>query len=76
MSRIGGGRWHIRHPEEEDGLEPPVHVYPIGDLKEHVLEGEVCWCQPTVDRDEVPTIVVHNSMDGRERYETGQREKH
>ena len=53
-----------------------MHVYPIGDLKEHVLEGEVCWCQPTVDRDEVPTIVVHNSMDGRERYETGQREKH
>jgi len=44
------------------------HVYPIDDLREHVVdlaEGE-CWCKPAVDEH---GIVIHNALDQRERYE-------
>lgn len=48
-----------------------IHVIPAGDLREH--EGSVaCWCRPSIDEDE-PGVVVHNAMDGREAYETGER---
>lgn len=46
------------------------HVYPIGDLREHNIEnGLNCWCKPTQDG----FVIIHNSMDGREDYETGKR---
>ena len=45
-----------------------IHVLPINDLKEHD-KNKNCWCRPNVDGD----VVVHNSMDGREKYETGER---
>ena len=44
------------------------HVIPINDLKEH-KESIDCWCNPNIEDE----IVVHNSMDGREKYETGER---
>lgn len=47
------------------------HVYPIDDLKEHVLHGSKCWCKPKVDLD--LDIITHNSMDERESFETGER---
>jgi hypothetical protein len=48
----------------------PWHVYPLNDLKEHVTDGpEQCWCQPL----ETDGVIVHNSMDGREAFETGER---
>ena len=46
-----------------------IHIYPIGDLKEHITEGfpdEVCWCDPIITED---GLLVHNSLDGREEYE-------
>jgi hypothetical protein len=43
------------------------HVYPFNDLREHSLTN--CWCRPTDDHG----ILVHNSLDGRERYERGDR---
>jgi hypothetical protein len=43
------------------------HVYPVKDLREHSLTD--CWCRPTDD----DGIVVHNSLDGREQYEHGDR---
>jgi hypothetical protein len=43
------------------------HVYPVDDLREHAVTD--CWCGP-VDDD---GIVVHNSLDGREMYERGER---
>ncbi len=49
------------------------HVYPVGDLKEHNLTRD-CWCRPAVDTD--LEMVIHNSMDGREQYETGERRPH
>ena len=43
------------------------HVLPINDLREH-KESKDCWCIPIEDED---GVIVHNSMDGREKYETG-----
>jgi hypothetical protein len=49
----------------------PFHVYPLGDLREHVLEGhgELCWCGVRIE----DGIVIHTSADGREACETGAR---
>lgn len=44
------------------------HVYPAHDLREHSLTN--CWCNPTDD----DGILVHHSLDGRELYESGERE--
>lgn len=55
-------------PPETTGYS---HVYPLGDLRDHIVSGTSCWCRPRVDDDDL--VVVHNSMDGREKYETGER---
>lgn len=47
----------------------PYHVVPINDLREHCSDGEQCWCKPR----EEDGVIVHNSMDGREKFETGER---
>jgi len=49
------------------------HVYPVDDLREHETDGETCWCNPTCDED---GICVHNSLDQREKYETGELKEH
>jgi len=41
-----------------------LHVYPINDLEEHVLES-TCKCEPSLV-EEGEMIWVHNSFDGRE----------
>ena len=46
-----------------------VHVLPINDLRVHE-ESRQCWCRPTENE---PGIIVHNSLDGREHFETGER---
>jgi hypothetical protein len=43
------------------------HVYPVNDLREHSVAA--CWCRPADD----DGIMVHNSLDGRELYERGER---
>jgi hypothetical protein len=43
------------------------HVYPVDDLREHSVKD--CWCGPLDD----DGIVIHNSLDGREMYECGER---
>jgi hypothetical protein len=43
------------------------HVYPADDLRQHSMMN--CWCRPTED----DGIMVHNSLDGRELYERGER---
>jgi hypothetical protein len=40
------------------------HVYPLGDLIEHELEGFDCPCGPGIDFDN--QIVTHVAMDCRE----------
>lgn len=47
----------------------PAHVYPLEDLRDHVLEGLTCWCRPVMD----DGVIVHNAMDRREEYETGRK---
>jgi len=51
------------------------HVVPCNDIREHdahLCRGK-CWCRPKIIEDGISYIVVHNSADGRESYETGQR---
>jgi len=45
-----------------------VHVYPLSDLRDHRLSAD-CWCKPELDEG----VVIHNAMDRRELYETGER---
>ena len=51
------------------------HVYPFDDLREHVTHDwptTQCWCRPEIHDVDAGTLVVHNSLDQRERYETGE----
>lgn len=51
-----------------------IHVYPLNDLREHETKAADCWCTPNVDIDEYGSVlIVHNSLDGREKFETGER---
>ena len=46
-----------------------LHVYPKEDLREHDTEnGLSCWCCPQKDEG----VIIHNSLDNREKYETGE----
>lgn len=47
------------------------HIIPINDLREHVANA-TCWCSPDQDEEE-PSLMIHHSLDGREAYETGER---
>lgn len=53
-----------------------VHVYPTKDIIEHELKGDDCPCGVTsepVKRDDgsMGWVIIHHSLDGRERYENG-----
>jgi len=50
------------------------HVYPLNDLRDHIVEGRDCWCHP--EYDEEHDVLIHNSLDGREKYETGELKEH
>lgn len=48
----------------------PLHVVPVNDLREHSTDSDKpCWCNLTIE----DGVIVHNSMDGREQFETGER---
>ncbi len=52
----------------------PTQIYPLQDLREHVVEGTECWCEPYVEPGEGNEIlVIHNAADERERFERGER---
>lgn len=51
----------------ENGM---IHVMPIDDLRDHGIDG--CWCSSQA-LDDRPDIIVHNALDGREKYERGER---
>jgi hypothetical protein len=50
------------------------HVIPRDDLRDHEDSAD-CWCKPQED-DETPGLFIHNSLDGREKYETGELLEH
>lgn len=52
-------------------MRQKIHVYPLNDLREHHFD-KPCWCNPVED-DEYPWIIIHSSMDGREKFESGER---
>lgn len=46
------------------------HIVPLDDLYEHELLS-TCWCCPQIDNTDF--IIIHNSADEREKFETGER---
>jgi hypothetical protein len=51
------------------------HVYPVGDLIDHLTDGQDCPCGPTtepVPREDgsIGWLVIHHSLDGREHRES------
>lgn len=68
MSEIKGLPWATLQP---DGPCTTIHVVPMNDDQEHELH-EQCWCQPQADAQQA-LVLVHNSSDGREPYELGER---
>lgn len=60
--------WIIRTAEDARGAQL-LHVTPLEDLRDHADAAD-CWCKPTVEGD---GFAVHNSLDGREAFERGER---
>jgi len=60
-----------------DAAGPVVfHALPTLDDRPHQLDEE-CWCHPVyVDEGRGAMCLVHNSWDGREFYESGERKPH
>lgn len=62
-------------PARASSRTPPsledIHVVPMHDIREHEAVSS-CWCHPQRD-DEEPLVLIHNSGDGREDFETGKR---
>lgn len=61
-------------PETGYGRRNTTHVYPINDLIEHNTDSDDCICGPRIDvvkrKDgSCAYIVVHHSLDGREKNE-------
>ena len=48
-----------------------THTLPLEDIRDHEVGTTKCWCRPEID--EEFRIVVHQSADGREKFETGER---
>jgi len=55
---------------ESEVVGDVTHIIPTEDIREHTLRGD-CWCDPRLDYEN--RIATHNSADGREQFETGQR---
>jgi hypothetical protein len=51
-----------------------IHVVPRDDLREHEI-SIACWCHPTPDEEE-PSVIIHNALDQREKYESGELKEH
>jgi hypothetical protein len=47
------------------------HIIPDDDFRPHDVELD-CWCHPQEDFD-VSGVFIHQSMDGREAFESGER---
>jgi hypothetical protein len=60
-------------PKPVDTVER-VHVVPLNDLRRHIERGISCPCAPSLR--EGGRMVVHNSFDGREFFESGNQDVH
>jgi len=52
-----------------------IHVYPVGDEREHELQGTTCPCGPRVEWEHAEAVVIHNAFDCREILEEAERIK-
>ena len=53
------------------------HIYPVNDIREHLTKlPHTCWCDPELQIEDDGLFIVHNSLDGRELYENGIRQRH
>lgn len=67
--REGSAGWFMAHVESDFHLHS--HAIPDDDLRVHeVYADRPCWCRPVVN--EYGTF-MHNALDGREAFETGER---
>lgn len=70
MQETEGAEFGWEHvPVDYEGKLAYLHVVPRHDIRLHQLDP-TCWCDPFGDPDHLE-VVIHNSADGRERYETG-----
>lgn len=63
--------WCVVGPVTLDGRPMHTHVVPNCDMRRHQLDPS-CWCQPVEDEEQA-NLWAHNSLDGREKYEQGDR---
>lgn len=53
------------------------HIYPTNDIREHITQKfqnhQPCWCDPELKIQGMSILLIHNSADGREAFETGER---
>lgn len=52
------------------GVDMCLHIIPLNDMHEHITRAETCPCKPELSES---GNIVHNSFDGREAYERGER---
>jgi len=57
-----------------DSVGPFQRVLPANDSRTH-NKGVDCWCSPRYEEGVGYKIVTHNSADGREAYDSGERRK-
>ena len=72
-SARAGVSWGLHYHQPAAFAVNIIHTYPLNDLRDHVTDGVGCWCNPDAQEVEGGTVIVHNSMDGREALETGER---
>jgi hypothetical protein len=46
-----------------------IHVLPVNDIAPHT-ERDTCPCAPVIEYEDGEKVVIHNSWDGREEWET------
>jgi len=51
-----------------------IHVVPVNDLRDHIPRVS-CWCHPRPDIED-ERVIIHNSLDQREKYESGELKEH
>lgn len=49
---------------EGQRADQPIHVLPVNDIRQHVMDGLFCPCMPRLDA--TGNIIKHNSYDRRE----------
>lgn len=66
-----GKGWKLFVLITPDNDTPEAHVVPVGDLREHSMDEDLCWCRPQVQYEGTGILYLHNSADLREASEEG-----